>query len=295
MRGRYDNSGKKNGEFTLYYDDGQVESTGEFKDDKRFGLWKYYFPNGKIWREVTFSAEDFFVNALYDETGKTQIKDGTGRWLYKYVDPIISKIILVEGSFTEGKKEGKWRCTSGNGDIIYEETFYKGKFKKGILLQDGRKMEYPSESQNKFLQPDKKFEMTEKFRFSDFVKRYDYPFFDFLPLSKTRLVTSEENEVFSVVEEPPTFKSGLSGFYQLIGQNIRYPSEARKMGIKGKVFVEFVINIDGSLSDIKVIKGIGGGCDEEAKRVVSLSPPWNPGKIDGKPVKVVHVIPISFN
>jgi protein TonB len=74
-------------------------------------------------------------------------------------------------------------------------------------------------------------------------------------------------------------------FYKLVATNIKYPVQARAKGIEGRVFVEFVVNLDGSLSDIKVIKGIGDGCDEEAMRVVALSPPWIQAKQKGQIVK----------
>jgi protein TonB len=66
------------------------------------------------------------------------------------------------------------------------------------------------------------------------------------------------------------------------------------MGVEGKVFVQFVIGKDGSISDVKVIKGIGAGCDEEAIRIVQSSPAWNPGKQRGKPVKQRYTLPIQF-
>ena len=69
---------------------------------------------------------------------------------------------------------------------------------------------------------------------------------------------------------------------------------ARRNHIQGKVFLQFIVDTDGSLSDIKVVKGIGFGCDQESLRVMKLAPKWNPGKQRGKPVKVRMMVPISF-
>jgi protein TonB len=99
---------------------------------------------------------------------------------------------------------------------------------------------------------------------------------------------------FIVVEEPASPKGGLGAFFRYVGDHIKYPSQARRMGIEGRVFVEFVIGKDGTLTDVKVIKGIGGGCDEEALRVVESSPPWTPGKQRGKPVRQRLTLPIIF-
>lgn len=102
------------------------------------------------------------------------------------------------------------------------------------------------------------------------------------------------DQIFLVVEESATPKGGMSAFYKYVSDKMKYPAQARRMGIEGKVFVEFVINRDGSITDVKAIKGIGAGCDEEAVRVVQSAPPWNPGKQRGKPVRQRYVVPIIF-
>lgn len=77
-------------------------------------------------------------------------------------------------------------------------------------------------------------------------------------------------------------------------QNLHYPMAARKKGTEGRVAIQFVVNEDGSISDVKVTRGIGSGCDEEAARVVQNMPNWKPGTVKGKPVKVMYTQPISF-
>lgn len=102
------------------------------------------------------------------------------------------------------------------------------------------------------------------------------------------------DQIFLVVEETATPKGGMSAFYKFVADRMKYPAQARRMGIEGRVFVEFVINRDGSITDVRAIKGIGAGCDEEAVRVVQSAPPWNPGKQRGKPVRQRYVVPIIF-
>jgi TonB family protein len=101
--------------------------------------------------------------------------------------------------------------------------------------------------------------------------------------------------VFEKVEEVPSFPGGEAGFNKFIGRNTRYPAIARENNIQGRVIVSFVVEKDGSLVDVKVLRGIGGGCDEEAVRVISLSPKWKPGLINGKPVRVQYSTPIAFS
>jgi protein TonB len=101
-------------------------------------------------------------------------------------------------------------------------------------------------------------------------------------------------EIFSIVEDQPTPQGGMEAFYKYVGKNINYPAQARRMGVEGKVYVQFVVDKDGSLNEVQAIKGIGAGCDEEAVRVVKAAPKWKPGKQRGRAVKVRMVIPITF-
>jgi len=104
----------------------------------------------------------------------------------------------------------------------------------------------------------------------------------------------EVDEIFTVVEETAAPKGGMQAFYEFVQKKLKYPAQARRMGTEGKVFVQFVINKDGSISDVVAIKGIGAGCDEEAVRIIQSSPQWTPGKQRGKPVKQRMVLPITF-
>lgn len=101
-------------------------------------------------------------------------------------------------------------------------------------------------------------------------------------------------EIFYIAETPPRPKDGLKAFYQFIGENLRYPQRARTANIKGKVFIQFVVDKEGNLTNFKVLKGIGYGCDEEAIRVLKTAPRWDAGKQRGVPVKVYMSIPIVF-
>lgn len=102
------------------------------------------------------------------------------------------------------------------------------------------------------------------------------------------------DEIFTIVEEQPTPVGGMNAFMTFIHDKLRYPASAARMGVEGRVFVQFVVNKDGQLTDFTVVKGIGGGCDEEALRVLKSAPPWNPGKQRGHAVRVRMIIPIHF-
>ncbi len=104
-----------------------------------------------------------------------------------------------------------------------------------------------------------------------------------------------EGEIFNVVEEMPVFAGGTEAMMKFILNNIQYPEKAREKGIQGRVFVNFIIEKDGSVSSPKILRGIGGGCDEEALRVVEMMPDWTPGKQRGQAVRVSLNLPVKFS
>jgi hypothetical protein len=95
----------------------------------------------------------------------------------------------------------------------------------------------------------------------------------------------------SEVSENPSYPEGLEKFYQFVGQNYRIPSQPN---LKGKIYLTFIIETDGSLNDIKTIRDIGHGTSEEAIRVLKLCPKWNPGKVNGESVRTLYSLPITL-
>ena len=105
----------------------------------------------------------------------------------------------------------------------------------------------------------------------------------------------DNNEpIFTVVEDPTEFPGGKDSLNKFISDNIICPQEALDKGIEGKVYITFVVEKDGSINDIKIIRDIGYGCGEEAKRIVKLMPKWKPAKQREINVKQQFVLPISF-
>ncbi len=104
----------------------------------------------------------------------------------------------------------------------------------------------------------------------------------------------KEEEPFSYVEQMPTFPDGTEAMYKYIYDKIKYPAIARENGISGQVIVQFVVSKEGEIQKAKVVRGIGGGCNEEALRVVNGMPRWKPGKHNGRAVPVTFTLPIKF-
>ena len=117
-----------------------------------------------------------------------------------------------------------------------------------------------------------------------------------IPIIEVEPPKENPDKIFLVVEEGATPKDGFDGFYKYVGKKLQgnYPAQARRMGIEGRVFVGFVVNRDGSIVDVEVVKGIGAGCDELARKIIKEAPPWNPGKQRGVAVRQKVVMQIVF-
>ncbi len=104
----------------------------------------------------------------------------------------------------------------------------------------------------------------------------------------------EENKVFDVVEQMPSYPGGMGALMSWLSQNIKYPTVAAENGISGRVIVQFVVERDGSITDVRVARGVDPYLDKEATRVVKMMPHWIPGKQNGAPVRVKYTVPVVF-
>lgn len=104
----------------------------------------------------------------------------------------------------------------------------------------------------------------------------------------------EEQQIFVVVEKMPEFPGGEDAMRRYLARNIRYPLIAQENGIQGRVICQFVVNADGKIVDVQVVRGVEASLDEEAVRVIKSMPAWTPGKQGGKSVRVKYTLPIRF-
>ncbi|MBN3519579.1 energy transducer TonB [Algoriphagus lutimaris] len=107
-------------------------------------------------------------------------------------------------------------------------------------------------------------------------------------------VGKDGEEIFDIVENQPIPPGGMKGWNEYLANNLSYPDQARRMGVEGTVIVKFVVNKDGSVSNVEILRGIGAGADEEALRVVQNSPDWKPGNQRGRAVNTRMRLPIRF-
>ena len=102
------------------------------------------------------------------------------------------------------------------------------------------------------------------------------------------------DKVLEKAEVMPEFPGGEQAMMKFVSENVQYPEKAKEKEISGRVLVGFIVEKDGSVNEVKIVQGIGGGCDEEAVRVVKAMPKWKPGKQDGKTVRVSYTMPFFF-
>lgn len=275
--------GKMHGVFSNWFHNGQLESEGNFIASHQTGTWKYFYPDGRERQEVLFDDAGFRVKNFYDSTGRQLVTNGMGHWYEFYEEYRLAGILSNEGNFVDGKKEGTW-TTAYNGIPFIREKFVDGKFIEGLEMIEGKTTTYTAEFLNKLL-PHYKYGITVKLQTdkSPLTPTY-YPF----------LFADGQDNVFTVVEQPASFDGGLAAMYKFVMNNLQYPKAARNKRVEGSVFVSFIVEKDGLISNVSVVKGIGLGCDEEAVRIVSSFPKWNPGLQNGRAVKSKFVIPIKF-
>jgi periplasmic protein TonB len=116
---------------------------------------------------------------------------------------------------------------------------------------------------------------------------------EFVPIFVEEEEVAEET-IFTIVEDDPEFPGGQTALMQYLQSSLRYPTMAREAGIQGTVFVTFVVERDGSITDVRILRGVGGGLDEEAVRVVRNMPRWKAGRQRGQAVRVQFNLPIRF-
>ena len=116
----------------------------------------------------------------------------------------------------------------------------------------------------------------------------------FFMLSPQQVQAQSNEKVYQEVDVMPEYPGGMEGLVEFMVDNMKYPKQAKKAGVEGTVYVKFHVEKDGSVSNAEVVKGIGGGCDAEALRMVNEMQNWSPGKKDGKAVITQLNLPVKF-
>jgi protein TonB len=114
------------------------------------------------------------------------------------------------------------------------------------------------------------------------------------PVQMQMTIENTGGEIFNIVEEMPEYPGGMDELMKFIQRNIRYPKEAQEQGKQGRVIVQFVVEKDGSITDVNIVRSADPQFDAEALRIVNMMPKWTPGKQRGKEVRVRFTLPVTF-
>jgi TonB family protein len=268
---------------------------------------------------VILSASAFAQTRQYfDENGKT-LPGPEGARCYRVVDRqgdlylvrdyyASNDQLMMEATATEVnpkiKYEGKYKSYHENGQLE-DEGEYKADRSHGLWKSYH---ENGQQAQEKFYDEDK---TTYKQCWDEagtpllvngagtfsrkFLRNGEYQHYEVL---NSELIASyrieEGDSIYILVQEPATYKGGIEGLYRAVSKVLRYPADARRGGIEGKVYIEFIVDKQGNVQKARCLKGIGGGCDEEGERTISQMNKWTPAKVKGKPVIQKMVLPIAF-
>jgi TonB family protein len=288
---------KKSGQLTSAKDSADyilVISLPDTSIDKNLFIVKEYYPNGKI-RMITGSNTGSFPLELQGSS-VTFFENGHKKEFKSFEKGVVSGDVITyypNGKLHDiqtmipYKKQFLKQCNDSTGTVLAENgngrwiKFINEDFQKGYI--EGSVKDGLEEGQWRGKQNDTTsivWEYTQGHKVSS--KKFD------------KAGNEIVDKIFTAVEFAPEFPGGLEAFARFLSKNTRYPAVARENGTQGRVIISFVVETDGTLTELKIAGGIGDGCDEEALRVVGMSPPWTPGMQNGRPVRVAYSVPIAF-
>ncbi len=268
---RKDTNGVRHGMVISYYAEGKPRMVGNFRNDTLFGPFTYYFADGQV------EAKGHYKNGSRFGFWEEWYPDGKPRQQTHYVEEKLSN----GGVLLDIRIQNFWDSTGTQGVQAGTGQWY-ALYPNGKVFQRGRLVNFRKDGEWLEYNPEGKLEYKE--------------FFSDKGLQTGIYYGPEGNYAYTAAtyETMPEFPGGLKALDQLLSKHLHYPGGAHHRNITGSVFLGFIVGADGKVSDITVLKGLGGGCSEEAVRVISLLPAWVPARQRGKAVPMRFSIPIRF-
>jgi TonB family protein len=248
-----------------------------FQNGKRVGTELTYHPNGAVAEKIEEFTEKYVSTSWYANGQVKQIRS-TDKPKPDILGSVPPHVLSVwDSTGNQSVKEGTGRInfqglarsrTDTSQNVAFtEQGNYENGYKQGVWQG----------------------------RYADGSYSYEEEYDKGIPKSGKALAPDGSLLYYTVVEKQPEFKGGMNRLGQFLADNLRYPSRARQANVQGRVFMTFVINANGTIEDVQVLKGIGFGADEEATRVIkAMSGLWTPGMQRGQAVRVKYNMPINF-
>lgn len=312
------NNGLKNGAATWYYADGRLRGKATYKDDKLEGTTIWYYKNGNVMEEeIHVAGKQQGMCTWFLENGRKESdvnylddkKEGIQKWYNKE-----SGKLYCDVNYTAGKKNGvqKW-YNDETGAVVEETVFTNGDrngrsttfFNSGKLRSECVYVNDKAEGLSKSYYEDGKVKSEINYlkgkregTFKTYwnngqIKRHDFYEKDKFVSGKT-FDDSGKEVTYYAYEIMPEFVGGMSELAKFIQKEVKYPSQSRKDGVEGRVLVKFVVDTDGSVTDVSIVNSVNKELDEEALRVVGQMPKWKPGSMDGEPARIYYHLPVRF-
>jgi TonB family protein len=312
--------GAKDGMFTYYYSDGSRQAECGYKAGMPDGEWKKWMPDGKPASVCNYRClsdaelDTLYTHRIYDNPNYNPFRD-RGRHpattpdslrnllTYWYTQRRDAEAMLNRNAHWDGDqtfyyengkpcmdmhfdndvRTGTWHYKDAEGKVMAEVIFTNGVVTGGFnnLKQEVRKAPPTRELMAAIAAESAAREP------STGIDPGTVP----QGVAAAPLPPSASNAVYNYVEQMPAAQVDVQEYF---ATNMRYPEAARNNAVQGRVIMKFVVNEDGSLSDIQVLRGIGAGCDDEATRLLKNMPRWKPGKQNGQPVKTYFTLPVQF-
>lgn len=256
-----------------YYDPGAIYSTGTYYNGKLMGKWSYYDINGVI-DTVTYQPLDYYKKTSEYSSDITKLKKPSAE-----IEQRVRRSIFC---FLRNHFHLPARLKNLNQDITF--TF------KTIIDLDGKLKNIEILSTNNEDLQIEVYRVLSMYKCDFEIKK---AFETTLFYKHTESYTTN-NSFNACIDNMPQFPGGTDRLNHYLANSFKYPLEAKKLDLKGKVYVSFVVDKTGKITDIKIIKSLHFLLDNEAIRLVKSMPDWIPGTQDGKPVNIMHTLPISF-
>lgn len=252
---------------TEYYRSGKMRCKGYSSDSlgyDREGPFVYYYESGVKSSLITYSEGDKLGQAM------RWYPNGNKHSQFEYYDKKSEVFKLINSWDSVGN------ILVENGNGIYFDFHLNGKIKSKALYKNFFHDEYWNE-----------YDTTGTLIYRDSLSEHKF-------ICGIRYLNNGEEVKYTQESIEAEYPGGLMKMYEYLSKNMRYPSDARSKAIQGKVYIQFTINVDGSITNVKVLKGPSADLKEEAIRVVKSMPKWKPAYFKGAPVKVVYNLPIVF-
>lgn len=297
------------GKFTYISGSGNLQITGSYKNDKKDGLWTYkdgtdllkiHYKEGVRNGSYIYQGENLNLSLFFKENkiiGKVTAKGNIGILMISNGTG-VDAIGTLSGQFNEnGYADGEWILDTTPYDRI---NIYRAIYSDGYLTKSSIEDVTTGDISSGVRLAQLPYLIVHDLKLFEKIDRGmdPFPYYDIdkkgTPPNESDTLQTEAKEVLQIAEQMPSFPGGMGECMKWLAENVNYPSDAKEKGVEGRVIVQFVVNKDGSISDIEIIRSITPELDKEAIRAVEAMPKWVPGKQDGQAVNVKFTLPITF-